>query len=545
MTPVPVHGVVRNAATGEPLPRTLVQLGAENGPGALTDGDGRFEMSVPGTGQHMFQLTKPGFHDLPLSPSGSGALIETSMSIVHNVLVTEDMPALTFTMSPTNSIHGHIDLSTGELAQGIGVQLLRRIVQGGHAAWRMAANTRTNSDGAYRFAGLDDGDYAIATEPAKDNELANSPIAKESEGKVEWNGYAVTYYPDAREFSAAARLHLRGGESTQANLTLKLEPFHLVSAEILLPQAIKNNATGNALNCDLLDSEGHNSPYGGVIGATPNAFQATVPDGTYRIHASGYKASGPPGARQSKLESPSSGQVDVSVAGHAVTGIRLPLAAESSNPLQVMITHASAQPRQNTGFGQAHVFVSVSQAGPGLTDGMSSQYAQGPIPGTLDTTNLLPGSYWVHTAIGVPGTCESSFTAGGANLGHEPLIIGPGGTSAPLALTFRDDCATLKLSLSPSFTPTTGGEEQAYSIYLVPDFDSTVDVQMLSLRPTDGGSITLDNLTPGSYHVYTFPAPVELEYHNPDALAALGNRGKAITLEPSSSNTITVEAPAP
>ena len=92
---------------------------------------------------------------------------------------------------------------------------------------------------------------------------------------------------------------------------------------------------------------------------------------------------------------------------------------------------------------------------------------------------------------------------------------------------------------------TTGGEEPAFSIYVVPDFDSTVDVPTLNLRPSDGGSITLDNLTPGNYHVYTFAASVELEYHNPDALAALGNRGKAVTLEPSSTSTLIVEAPAP
>src|SRR5438309_1714811 len=60
-----VHGVVTNAASGDPLPRVLVQVDGETGPGALTDGDGRFELTLSGYGSHMFQLTKPGFHDLP------------------------------------------------------------------------------------------------------------------------------------------------------------------------------------------------------------------------------------------------------------------------------------------------------------------------------------------------------------------------------------------------------------------------------------------------------------------------------------------------
>ncbi len=538
-----MHGVVKNAVTGEPLPRALVQLNSEAGPGALTDGDGRFELTVTGVGLHMFQLTKPGFHDLPSNLNRAGTSTESNISLPHNVFVSQDMPGISFTLSPTSAIYGHIDLSTGDTAQGIGVQLLRRIIQGGRSDWRMAANTRTNSDGAFRFAGLDDGDYAIETEPAKDSDVAGNLVTKEGEGMVASSGYAVTYYPDAREFSGAARIHLRGGDSVQANFTLKLEPFHLISAKVIVPAAFENNLTGNMVTSELLDADGRHSPYGGVFGATPKTFQAMVPDGAYRIHVSALKASDPLRSGTLKIEAAASGQVDVSVAGHAVTGIRIPVGAETTNPLQAMITRTNAQPQHAINAGQASVFVSISQAGPGLTDGMASQYAQGPIPGMLETTTLLPGKYWVHTSIGEPGLCESSFTAGGANLALEPLTIGPGGTSAPLALTLRDDCATLKLSLPPNLAPTTGVEEPAYSAYVVPDFASTVYVSPVNLRASDGGSIALDNLTPGNYHVYVFTAPVELEYHNPESLAALG--GNAVTLEPSSTSTLIVEVPAP
>ena len=35
---VTVHGVVKNAATGEPLPRVLVSVESQSGKGVLTDG---------------------------------------------------------------------------------------------------------------------------------------------------------------------------------------------------------------------------------------------------------------------------------------------------------------------------------------------------------------------------------------------------------------------------------------------------------------------------------------------------------------------------
>jgi hypothetical protein len=63
------------------------------------------------------------------------------------------------------------------------------------------------------------------------------------------------------------------------------------------------------------------------------------------------------------------------------------------------------------------------------------------------------------------------------------------------------------------------------------------------LRPSSGGSMTLEGLTPGAYQVYAFPSPVELEYRNPEALAALPHPGQAVTLSPGASSSLVVEVP--
>jgi len=42
--PTTVHGIVRNGASGEGLPRALVRINGDASTGALTDGDGRFEI---------------------------------------------------------------------------------------------------------------------------------------------------------------------------------------------------------------------------------------------------------------------------------------------------------------------------------------------------------------------------------------------------------------------------------------------------------------------------------------------------------------------
>jgi hypothetical protein len=85
------------------------------------------------------------------------------------------------------------------------------------------------------------------------------------------------------------------------------------------------------------------------------------------------------------------------------------------------------------------------------------------------------------------------------------------------------------------------GEERFYTVYAVPDFDSTEDVVPQTLRPSTGGRITLTGLTPGNYHVYTFDRPVALEYRNPAVLASL--QGQAVVVAPSVETELTVEVP--
>ena len=136
--------------------------------------------------------------------------------------------------------------------------------------------------------------------------------------------------------------------------------------------------------------------------------------------------------------------------------------------------------------------------------------------------------------------CEASFTAGGASVGREPLVLGVTGSTVPLTLSLRDDCAKLTLSL-PCSVAYTAGEERAYTVYVVPDFDSTHDVVPQTLRTSTGGRVTLTGLTPGNYRVYTFDRPVALEYRNSAVLGSLPSQ--AVSLEANADAELTVEVP--
>ena len=133
-------------------------------------------------------------------------------------------------------MQGQIQLSTGDVAEGIQVTLLRRTVQDGRVVWQTEANAKTNVEGVYRFGELSDGLYAVYTEPTMDSDAATNLVETGSGNKVERDGYASTFYPDARDLAGAAKIHVAGGEQAQANIALTLEPFHSVTATVTMPK---------------------------------------------------------------------------------------------------------------------------------------------------------------------------------------------------------------------------------------------------------------------------------------------------------------------
>jgi hypothetical protein len=537
--PVTVHGVVMNAATGEPLPRALVQINGGAGEAVLTDGDGRFEVAGVPLGPSVFVLTKPGFEDAP--GAENGFLLRDLRGYSHNVFVTADTAELVFSMRPTNAIRGHIELSTGDAAQNIGLMLFQRQIQNGHSAWRVTSSTRTNADGNFHFAHLDDGDYVIRAGPAPEAEMSGQP-APDRGREAPWNGYTEVYFPDARDFSGAGRIHVAGGEQAEANVTMRLEAFHAVSATVELPPQLRISGAESMIDTEIVGAEGMPAPYGFQFDPGSGKFWGRLPDGTFTIRFTATRSGSLPVSGNglvSLLNSPMTGQTDVTVAGHPVTK-RIAMGPMVSSPLQVMVARTRSAGSGSPG-NHGEVFVEITQAG-AVSDGGQSAFAQGSGPGMIDTTPPAPGKYWVHTIIADSSLCEGSFTAGGSSLGREPLTVGLGGATAPLTLMLRDDCATLKVSLPGSLAGMTAGEEPAYTVYLVPDFDATVGDESRTLRASTETSFTFTSLTPGSYHVYVFTAPVNLEYRNRDVLAGL--HGQGVTLTPGESGNLVLEVPA-
>lgn len=536
-----VHGIVRVGVSGEPLPRAMVRINGDASTGVLSDADGRFEIAGVPDGPQSFQVVKPGYLDH--EETGADAISENPHSYARNVIVAPQMGDLVFTMERVNSIQGQIQLSTGDVAEGITVMLMRRTVQDGRAVWQFEANAKTNSEGVYRFGELSDGVYALYTQPTMDSDAATNLVETGRDSKVAREGYASVFYPDALDWAGAEKIHVAGGESAQANIALTLEPFQSVTAMVTTPKV--RSASDENVSIQVMDAQSRPLPYTAQYDASTHTVQASLPDGTYsflallqtnEIHV--LSARGGELVNLTAVNSRvSRGETSFAVVGHAVSNLRIPMSEMRGNPIQVTVERSA---NGSSSSEDPRIFVTLSQTGGGLADGMVGSYAEGSIAAPMQTQSPPPGSYWVHTSIAPRTLCEASFTAGGTSLAREPLVLGIAGTTAPLMLALRDDCAKLTLSL-PGSVGLSAGEERFYTVYAVPDFDSTEDVVPQTLRPSTGGKITLTGLTPGNYHVYTFDRPMALEYRNPAMLASLP--GQAVTLAPGGEAELTVEVP--
>lgn len=537
-----VQGEVINSATGQPIPRALVRIEGDAEAGALTDSDGRFEIPGVPSGPQAIQVTKPGFRDRPRTSASSA--VEDTAGTAHNVQVSAQMPDLVFTLEPTSSIHGLIELSTGDPAEGITINLLQCTIEDGRSVWTPASIAKSNSEGAYRFASLAGGEYVIYTEPAMENDPAANPYGA---GRA---GYVSVFYPDARDLAGAARIQLASGDQAQANLTLTLEPFQFVTAAVQLPQYRPSGRAGTDFSATIMDAVGHQLPYHAGYSQETHTFQVQLPDGTYSLLVSSqpvYKTEN--SVRNSDQDAGQLvGAVDFTVSGHDVQNLRIPLSVAHPDPVQLVITRTALSPTQSAADQgrPEEIQVVLSPAGGNwIGEGMVIAYASGYAPGPMDATWLTPGPYWVHAHIRQKGLCEDSFTGGGVNLAREPVILGLNGSVSTMTLTLRDDCANLTLSLPQSLMATAPGEEPFYTAYAVPDFDSTADVVPVTLRPSTGGTSTLEDLTPGSYHVYVFNAAARLEYRDRSVLASLPNPGQPVTLSAGTTSNLVLEAPEP
>ena len=509
----PVKGTVVNSMTHQPVARALVDAHES---AVLSDNDGHFEFDLP-EGTYLISVKRPGY--------GS-----RGRPTNHTIRVGPNMPSLTFSLTPEAVITGQVTLSTSDPADGIRVMAYRRRVINGRQQWMMENTARTNSDGAFRIPGLEAGDYLVYTQPARDGE---GPQAR----GVPVYGFPPSYYPGVADIASAGVLTLASGQQGRADFILTRQQFYNVTVTVA-------DRNGSGVNLQVYDRSGRQVGLGVRWNGEQGTGETNLPSGSYFIE----------GRRRG--ESQLYGRVDFTVAGAPVNG--LTLALSPLHPIAVTVRKTLT----STNNGNQGALVSAdggvdSQASAGLNisltpvDEVFGQFGNGgrlqPAEGANDGSafeieNVSPGRYWVETTP-FEGYV-SSISSGGVDLARDPLVVGAGGSTAPIEVTLRDDAGTISGQLvtdpAASAPATTGvGEQQQIFVYAIPLFASSGPIRMGVIPGS--GQVSLAGLAPGSYRVIAFDAPQEIDFHTPDGLAKYSGMGATTTVDAGATANVQLE----
>jgi hypothetical protein len=533
-----IHGTVVNSVTHAPIGRALVSS-LDDRYAMLTDGEGRFEFTLPEAGNQSegsfgfegqsrpisgiiasspfwFRARKPGFLDdpneraqLPASPGSE----------------------LTISLMPEALIVGRVILSAADAATGINVEIFSRLVQEGIPRWMPGGTVRANSDGQFRFAELQPGAYKLVT-----NELMDNDPAVTVPGGQQY-GFPPVYYPSATDFAAASTIQLTAGQTVQADISLVRQPYYAVRIPVT------NTEEGSHGMQVTVSARGHRGPgYSLGYNAGRQRIEGLLPAGNYLVEAEAFGLN------------PATGAVNIAVAGAPVEVQGMVLTRTSSITLNVKEEFASDRNGSGSWSTRNRTFplhgprlylrVSAEAAEDfELHGGGSLRQPTGPNDDVLVLEGLPPGRYWLR--LSSSRGYVAAATLGTVDLLHQPLVVASGSTT-PIEITMRDDSAHIEgtvASTAAQTAPTESSGSTPAWVYCIPLPDGPGQFEQLSTSP-DGGFNS--PMTPGTYRVLAFKnRQPNLPYRDAEAMRAYDAKGQAIHLSPGQKETVQLQIVSP
>ena len=528
----PVHGVVLNSLTHEPISRVLVE---NNNAAELTDGDGRFELNLP-EGMDQISVRRPGYDARGQDQN-------------HTVRVGPNTPELTFYLTPQATITGHVTLSTGEPADGITFLAYRKAIVEGRERWEVGNSASTDSEGTFRMANLaTPGLWVLCSVPAQ--ERSATKAAGTLAPAASTPGYPSICYPGpipaSGEVAPANALTLAPGQQAEVEITLTRQPFYRVAI------GIPNAAGAPGVGVDIREPSGRTLEFSTEWNSRKALAEVYLPAGQYYAEA------------RSQGQINGYGRLDFRVGGAAVTGLSMMLLP--SRPISVEIHKefiATSGPLERSPLGVVTGQIS-NQNNPGLNitliaaDSAISDMAGGGLsqpPGSGDPSlfqldNAIPGRYWVLT---YPNEgYVSSITSGGSDLSRQPLVVGPGNSTAPIQVTLRNNTGQIQCTVSapsaaepvsdataPGAAGAAPGEVKTIFLYAIPTTQTSSQIPQTQGQGSE--SITFPNLAPGTYRVVAYDRYQQINLSDPQQLAEISSRGQTVTVSPGATASIQLD----
>jgi hypothetical protein len=565
-----LRGTVVNAITHEPIGRAVV-TSSDGRFATMTNERGRFEMVfklkknvppggvTPGAGGGT-EWVSSGASGTTSFSNGADAGVQAQTTVdrpdfltarrvkflnlqtsaTTGVAVARDQEEVTISLTPEAKVVGHVTLADGEGARGMQVALYRRTVQNGQSRWAAAGQAEVKSDGEFRIADVESGEYKLFSLELNDQDAETSnPLGQQF-------GYPPDYYPGTSDFGRGALIHLAAGETFQAMLTPERRPYYRVRIGVV-------NVPSGAVTQVEVWKDGHPGPgYSLGYDFRDGSIGGMLPDGSYFVKVTSQTNNLITGVMKLSVKGGPAGGA-VTMVGGTVVDVRMTEEFGNSEQAQ-QIREAENRPRQQGGdqgvpqrrlhrgtyiqlmLWSAEEFTFPRQL---MAQPPSDPEAEG-----LEIQNVPAGEYRVQ--VQTPVGYVASVRCGGTDLQNSNLVIGAGAALPAIEVVLRDDSAEVDGSVTDVAIQSRGtgsgvvpGTAAGFA-YFVPVRDGG-EVRMAAVQPD--GSFQVVQLTPGTYRVLAFDRPKpDLEFSNEDAMRRYD--AQTITVEPGQKRQIRVSLTA-
>lgn len=520
----PVAGIVENSLTHEPIARALVDA---NSQAMLTDSSGRFELQLP-LGTTGITVRRPGYE---IGANGVRAS--------HLVSVGPNMSPLTFYLTPSAGIIGHVTLSSGDDPSGLQFMLYRKTIDNGRSRWIGQGMATIGIDGSFLLPSLEaPASYLLCDMPSPDS------VEDMFQGTAS-SGYPGACFPGDTDLTtaSAAPLRLTPGQQAQIEIALTRQPFYPVEISVA-------NSGAPSSGVQIFELSGRPTGFGLRRNQENGRYEISLPNGSYYAELRQWG--------RTQLY----GRVDFTVAGGPLSGLTIvpapvqPISVEiqtdyTANPGQIPGINIGVTPRLS-GAGDARPQINLNWV---------------PVNRPLDwpiTANLRPvdpaspsdlyevdpppqGAYRLE-ATGFD-TYVSSMTSGGTDLLRDPILIGPGNNPDSISITLRNDVGSLRWKIKTPPTGIAAGEMSLayfYAIALSPNqkriYQSAMPIQPIgSMNQGAFPGVNLLPLPPGTYLAAAFDRQLEIDPADAQQMSWLTSHGQTVTVAPAAVTDVQID----
>ncbi|MBV9083358.1 MAG: carboxypeptidase regulatory-like domain-containing protein, partial [Acidobacteriaceae bacterium] len=154
-----VRGAVVNAATGEPIPRALVELNGPENHAALTGSEGQFQIEGVPAGRFLANARRPGFVEANRFTMflGSKRFAGAAGPRTVSFTVGSNTEPVVIKLMPEGSIAGRVVDSDGEPVPNLRLQCFLQELTSGRKHWQATNGGMTNANGDFLVGNLPPG----------------------------------------------------------------------------------------------------------------------------------------------------------------------------------------------------------------------------------------------------------------------------------------------------------------------------------------------------------------------------------------------------